>query len=1742
MPRFDLTAQLIIQGPSSSNVSSVLNGLQNQLRGVKVSVNLSTSSAINQLRGINKETDLVSSAVERMGLNFGIALKRFAAFTVAARAVTLLSGNLASAIDESLQFQHQIVRLSQVTGDAVSDLGSLQKQITLLSTSFGISSTEILGVATTLAQAGLNARETTVALTALAKTKLAPSFGDIKQTAEGAIAILAQFGEGAGALERQLGAVNQVAAKFAVESEDLIAVIRTTGGVFKTSGGSLEELLALFTSVRATTRESAESISTGLRTIFTRIQRPDTVNALKKIGVELTDLDGKFVGPYEAVKRLNEALSKLPAGHPQFIKIAEELGGFRQIGKVIPLLQQFELAEKARQVALAGGNSLTKDTVLAQQSLVLQINKVKEEFLALVRGITGTQSFFAITQATLSFASALIKVADAVKPLIPLIGAFAAIKVGQNIGSLFANVGRGIVNGRHGGGRIGFASGGLVPGSGNGDTVPAMLTPGEFVIRKSSVQSIGAANLSHMAKGGKAPKQLSLDDLIEMDTPNANRRKAKSSLIDQLRSINPAADKGALVGFRELRQKYPDLSKEQFDQMILDLSKQGKISLHRTDVPPSSLSSQQLNEYVHSPYSKGDHFKTGTHYVGAAIRRFAGGGSVPSMLTPGEFVVSKSAAQGIGYGNLSSMNRNGAAHFASGGTVGGVQHFAGGGAVGAAVALTVIPLLFAGLDKLVDKTTATGKGLDSLVQNLIFGATKVGLFATLMQKGADQLNEAGTKIAEYDRASRSVNRASRAEDRKFNEINTVYNRLTPNSKARVDEHAQNIRDLAAKKIEFNNASPASGAQLALGNEINDLQTKIARATPRLAALGEEFKKLDLITTTLARHQSALAKLDTPTTLERFTNANSGLIKTLQAVASSTLVVIEVFSAFNNALADFHKSISDENIENGAFGEASGSLSSSQKFKHRGELLGTIGTFAAGGAAAGSIIPGLGTVLGGGIGAAAGLGTGLFNQSFSNPIADKKAQEELTNNIIETTKTKTDLILGNKNQTPEAKAASVITNLNQRKGAIQSISNPIKNQQATQEFNADIVKYAHSIAEQAQTIEGVTKIIDRFKAGNQSSAVELERMKGNIIAVRKALEELTKANLDALRINSVFNKGQVAVENFLNSLEHGATTLGGVINTLEAAKTNPLLSGEAAKASHVAERAVLNSLGENINSTSANATATRNTFGRFRESLKFSEAVGQNIGNFKVSRGDNAAAQEQLATQLKGKTTDKTLQAFIDKKVSEIENLADKDLSDVIKSILKEATDSFGGAVTDFAKAVENREQKLITLTQKRIQLEEQYNQTQKHAIDLQLEAAEAAHGFGAALITPQQKSAARVAQFNVGSGSLGLRKLSSGSAEEIVGAAKEIQGKFTALQNTVTTNAAKGVGSFTGVGGVNNDIRDRLQKKNQELIETTKQQIQVKKEELDLIKKKNQEEKDSLQKLLGGDVEGFLRGQAAAGAASAIRAGNTSLLSSFSPSALGDALKSAQDQGLPPEEIQKFASAALRQVGITDQRSAQVLAGTTSEEDRANREGRKLAGALGVVGQTAANLESLNVNTQDVIINATNALFNNSIKPVGRAMGGLVYASNGFVPRGTDTIPAMLSPNEFVVNSRAVARGNNLQILKKMNGGGGTGGYSNGGMVNYYNGGGSVGNFSSEIATSLSNSLSGFSEAVNKLGQMQISIKLDPTNVNVNFNGISFLQELTDKVREGVLGEVIKEMRNIKFNSAGEVSPQKSVL
>ena len=115
-----------------------------------------------------------------------------------------------------------------------------------------------------------------------------------------------------------------------------------------------------------------------------------------------------------------------------------------------------------------------------------------------------SDTFKALAKGFLVVANAAVAIGAALKPLLPLIAIIGTFKLGGGLLKVinFARSG----GAKEVAGVSGMARGGLVPGAGSGDTVPAMLTPGEFVIRKSAVQAVGTKRLSKInryAGGGK---------------------------------------------------------------------------------------------------------------------------------------------------------------------------------------------------------------------------------------------------------------------------------------------------------------------------------------------------------------------------------------------------------------------------------------------------------------------------------------------------------------------------------------------------------------------------------------------------------------------------------------------------------------------------------------------------------------------------------------------------------------------------------------------------------------------------------------------------------------------------------------------------------------------------------------------------------------------------------------------------------------------------------------------------------------------------------------------------------------------------------------------------------------------------------------------------------------------------------------------------------------------------------------
>lgn len=552
--KFNITAQLVLKGPNLQPViAKIKSGLKGINTNIKLNINASsitslnnTSHALNTLnmnlksivpnaraatqaisalghaisqsqtglknlsRGIssvatssNKIKGSVDASVKSLGSfgeMVGLTTKKFLAWGIAAGPIISLLSSFREGVESAVRFQREMVKFAQVGQDGTKTIRGVEDEIGKLSATLGVSSEKLSKVSVTLRQAGMSATETKKALDVLAKTELAPTFDNIESTTEGVIAIMNQFKVKAGELNDVMSALNTVSAQYPVESADIVEAAKRAGGAFKAAGGNFQEFMALFTSVRSTTRESAETIATGMRTIFARLERPQTLKNLKELGIVLEN-KGNFVGPFEAVKRLSEALKEVPENSTRFAKIADEIGGIRQLAKVIPLIKEFTLAQEALNVAQKSRGSIDRDAATAQQALIIKVTKLKEEFLELFRVLSRDTALNAMIDVTLALATNLTQATKALSPFVSLLTLLAGFKAMQFVKRSVPDFVTGLTKTKP----LARAQGGFVPGQGNTDSVPAMLTPGEFVITKGAAQKIGYGNLQKMnkyAKGG----------------------------------------------------------------------------------------------------------------------------------------------------------------------------------------------------------------------------------------------------------------------------------------------------------------------------------------------------------------------------------------------------------------------------------------------------------------------------------------------------------------------------------------------------------------------------------------------------------------------------------------------------------------------------------------------------------------------------------------------------------------------------------------------------------------------------------------------------------------------------------------------------------------------------------------------------------------------------------------------------------------------------------------------------------------------------------------------------------------------------------------------------------------------------------------------------------------------------------------------------------------------------------------
>lgn len=392
------------------------------------------SQVLKTQNALNRQIELGANSARKFGEQIGLAFKRFAAFTVGAAPIFIILSQLRLATQEALKFEANITKIEQVLNTTSQTAGRVGDAIKEASVATGSAVNDIADAVQTLAQAGITDPLQLASISKeLAKIPLAATFDDIKSTTEGLIAIFGQFDLKVGNTAEILDIVNQYAADFAVESQDIFDAVKRGGAAFATAGGSFQEFVELFSLLRSSTRESAESLGNFFKTGFASLLTFKSQGIFELLGISEVNDKGEIKTLIDQIYELSTAMESLQ--NRGKIRTAEELVGSRQFNRLTSLLKaipsnQDQLAKSRSNVTGSLDTSISKRL----DDVGVSLQRVQQAITDFVTTLTQNEAFKEFVKFLADIAIGFSEIGKAIAPVLPLLATVAGALIAKQSG------------------------------------------------------------------------------------------------------------------------------------------------------------------------------------------------------------------------------------------------------------------------------------------------------------------------------------------------------------------------------------------------------------------------------------------------------------------------------------------------------------------------------------------------------------------------------------------------------------------------------------------------------------------------------------------------------------------------------------------------------------------------------------------------------------------------------------------------------------------------------------------------------------------------------------------------------------------------------------------------------------------------------------------------------------------------------------------------------------------------------------------------------------------------------------------------------------------------------------------------------------------------------------------------------------------------------------------------------------
>jgi TP901 family phage tail tape measure protein len=309
-----------------------------------------------------------------------------------------------SLVTTTIEVEKSLADINSVLQGSGAQLNKFKKDIFDVARETGNSFKTVSEAALELSRQGLPANEV---VTRLKDSMILARLSglDAAQSVEGLTAAVNSFSKEGLTSSQVLNKISNAAAKYAVSERDLIEGFKRSASVAQQAGVSIDELGGIITAVQQKSARGGAVIGNSFKTIFTRIQRPESLKLLEEIGVKVLDLKGNVVPATKLLEGLASKISGL--NDVEVASITEKIGGGFQIAPLLSALDDYSskasVARGATEAFLNAGTEAYQRNAALNQTMAAAINEASvnlKEFantlgeIGVTKGLSNVLSFF----------------------------------------------------------------------------------------------------------------------------------------------------------------------------------------------------------------------------------------------------------------------------------------------------------------------------------------------------------------------------------------------------------------------------------------------------------------------------------------------------------------------------------------------------------------------------------------------------------------------------------------------------------------------------------------------------------------------------------------------------------------------------------------------------------------------------------------------------------------------------------------------------------------------------------------------------------------------------------------------------------------------------------------------------------------------------------------------------------------------------------------------------------------------------------------------------------------------------------------------------------------------------------------------------------------------------------------------------------------------------------------------------